>query len=92
MKWMAVCCLIFENKGLTNFIFENTGLTRALLTISALCEPPASGQGLAIAHSIVVDKHGGSLTVESQVGDGATFAIWLPVDGSSAAPVAPNID
>ncbi len=49
-----------------------------------------SGQGLAIARSIVVDKHGGSLTFESRVGNGTTFTIWLPVNGSAAAPAAPT--
>jgi predicted ATPase/signal transduction histidine kinase len=43
-----------------------------------------SGQGLAISRSIVVDKHGGSLTFESEVGKGTTFTIRLPVDGSGA--------
>jgi PAS domain S-box-containing protein len=38
-----------------------------------------SGQGLAIARSIVVDKHQGSLTFESEVGTGTTFTILLPV-------------
>ncbi len=47
-----------------------------------------SGQGLAIARSIVMDKHGGSLTFESEVGKGTTFIIRLPVNGSSAAPVS----
>lgn len=40
-----------------------------------------SGQGLAIARSIVVDKHGGSLTFDSEAGKGTTFTIRLPVDG-----------
>lgn len=38
-----------------------------------------SSQGLAIAYWIVVDKHGGSLTFESEVGSGTTFTILLPV-------------
>ncbi|MEO8551183.1 MAG: ATP-binding protein, partial [Kofleriaceae bacterium] len=37
-----------------------------------------TGQGLAIARSIVVGKHGGRLDVESRVGNGTTFTIWLP--------------
>jgi signal transduction histidine kinase len=37
-----------------------------------------SGQGLAIARSIVVGKHGGMLDVASQVGVGTTFTIALP--------------
>jgi signal transduction histidine kinase len=38
-----------------------------------------SGQGLAIAHSVVVDKHGGSLTFDSTVGKGSVFTIRLPI-------------
>jgi two-component system, NtrC family, sensor kinase len=40
-----------------------------------------SGQGLAIARSIVVDKHGGSLTFNTEVGKGTTFIVRLPVEG-----------
>jgi signal transduction histidine kinase len=38
-----------------------------------------SGQGLAIARSIVVDKHGGTLGFTSEVGKGTTFSAVLPV-------------
>ena len=40
-----------------------------------------TGQGLAISRSIIVDKHGGTLTFESEVGQGTTFLIRLPVSG-----------
>jgi signal transduction histidine kinase len=40
-----------------------------------------TGQGLAIARSIVVDKHGGTLTFESSMGHGTTFLISLPIHG-----------
>jgi signal transduction histidine kinase len=40
-----------------------------------------AGQGLAIARSVVVTKHGGTLTFESEVGKGTTFTIRLPIDG-----------
>lgn len=40
-----------------------------------------SGQGLAIARSVVVDKHNGTLACESEEGKGATFVIRLPIDG-----------
>ena len=42
-----------------------------------------TGQGLAISRAIVVDRHGGSLTFETEMGRGTTFWITLPV--SSAA-------
>jgi two-component system NtrC family sensor kinase len=40
-----------------------------------------TGQGLAIARSIVVDKHQGTITFDSQVGRGTCFTIRLPVGG-----------
>lgn len=41
-----------------------------------------SGQGLAISHSIVVDKHKGQLSFETQEGVGTTFYIRLPIQGA----------
>jgi PAS domain S-box-containing protein len=41
-----------------------------------------TGQGLSIAHSVVVDKHGGSLDLEQGQGSGATFIIRLPLTGA----------
>jgi signal transduction histidine kinase len=38
-----------------------------------------TGQGLAIARSIVVDKHGGNITFTSEVGKGTTFYVRLPL-------------
>ncbi len=42
-----------------------------------------SGQGLAIVRNIVVDKHGGTVSFESEVSKGTTFAITLPVDAEA---------
>ncbi|MFZ0200170.1 MAG: ATP-binding protein [Candidatus Sulfotelmatobacter sp.] len=39
-----------------------------------------TGQGLAIARSVVVDRHGGSLTFTSEVGKGTTFYVRLPLN------------
>lgn len=38
-----------------------------------------SGQGLAISHTVIVEKHKGTLDLESQVGQGTTFIIGLPL-------------
>ena len=49
-----------------------------------------TGQGLSIAHAVIVKKHGGGLTLESDPGQGATFVIRLPVgadEGPAATPV-----
>ncbi len=40
-----------------------------------------TGQGLAITHSIVVDKHGGEISVKSDVGIGTEFTLRLPIGG-----------
>ncbi len=40
-----------------------------------------TGQGLAITHSIVADKHGGTLQVYSEVDEGTQFIISLPIAG-----------
>lgn len=41
-----------------------------------------TGQGLAIAHSVIVEKHGGSIRFETESGRGTTFIILLPYHGS----------
>lgn len=43
-----------------------------------------TGQGLAIAHSVIVNKHGGTLRFETERGKGTTFFIRLPVGGPAA--------
>ncbi|HKP58944.1 MAG TPA: ATP-binding protein [Polyangiales bacterium] len=45
----------------------------------------ATGQGLAIARNVVVNKHQGSLTFESEVGKGTTFRVILPVRAGADA-------
>ena len=38
-----------------------------------------TGQGLAISHNVVVDKHRGEIEVESEEGVGTTFVVRLPL-------------
>jgi PAS domain S-box-containing protein len=40
-----------------------------------------TGQGLTIARSVVVDKHGGTIQFVTETGKGTTFTIRLPLDG-----------
>ncbi|HET8699545.1 MAG TPA: ATP-binding protein [Gammaproteobacteria bacterium] len=44
-----------------------------------------TGQGLALAHRIVVDHHGGAIRVTSQVGKGTRFKVRLPIEPADAA-------
>jgi two-component system NtrC family sensor kinase len=39
-----------------------------------------TGQGLAIVHNVVVDKHSGQIHVESEQGQGTTFIVKLPTN------------
>ncbi len=41
-----------------------------------------TGQGLAIAHDVVTQKHGGTLTFETKPGTGTVFIIRLPIEGA----------
>jgi signal transduction histidine kinase len=47
-----------------------------------------TGQGLAIARAVVVDKHGGTLRFDTEVGKGTTFYIRLPIAGPPSASAA----
>jgi signal transduction histidine kinase len=46
------------------------------------------GQGLALAWRVVVGHHGGTLSFESQVGQGTTFTIKLPLGPPAERPAA----
>jgi signal transduction histidine kinase len=45
-----------------------------------------TGQGLALARAVVVEKHGGTLTFDTAMGQGTTFHIRIPVNGATRAP------
>jgi two-component system NtrC family sensor kinase len=46
-----------------------------------------TGQGLALARSVVVGKHKGSLDVETEVGRGTTFVLRLPIAAACEQPL-----
>ncbi|MCD6390121.1 MAG: response regulator [Desulfobulbaceae bacterium] len=39
-----------------------------------------TGQGMAIARDVVVEKHGGTISFETELGKGTTFIVRLPFD------------
>jgi len=46
-----------------------------------------TGQGLAIAHAVVVQKHHGSIELRSVEGEGTTFVIRIPIEPPAATAV-----
>jgi PAS domain S-box-containing protein len=49
-----------------------------------------TGLGLSLVHAIVADLDG-AIDIATKVGEGTTFAIWLPVAGQAARPVAETV-
>jgi signal transduction histidine kinase len=45
-----------------------------------------SGQGLAISRTVIVEQHGGTLRLETEDRQGATFTIRLPINNGEHAP------
>ena len=50
-----------------------------------------TGQGLALAHSVIVKKHHGQLWFDSEEGLGTTFHIRLPLETSAAETTAEHL-
>jgi signal transduction histidine kinase len=44
-----------------------------------------TGQGLALAHNVIIVKHGGAIRVDSTPGVGTTFIISLPLAAPDVA-------
>jgi len=68
--------------------FSDTGVGIPEENLSKIFDPffttkevgKGTGLGLAVCYGIV-EKHGGSIDVDSKVGEGTTFRIILPVKG-----------
>lgn len=39
-----------------------------------------TGQGLALARAVIVERHGGELDFDTELGVGTTFRLWLPLE------------
>lgn len=59
--------------GIRDHVFEPFFTTKAI--------GKGTGQGLALAWSVIVDKHRGTLSFDSTPGLGTTFTIRLPIGG-----------
>jgi signal transduction histidine kinase len=70
----------------------DTGTGIAPESLDKIFEPffstkePGKGTGLGLAISArIIDSFGGTITVESKVGEGSSFMVWLPVEAVNVA-------
>ena len=77
--------------------FRDTGPGIEAESIDKIFDPyfttkrQGTGLGLAICRS-VLQRHGGSLTVENHPESGACFTAWLPVSADTSTPLPASID
>jgi len=69
-----------------------SNLTRVFDPFFTTKEPgKGTGLGLSISYDIVVTKHGGRLSAESEPGKGSSFIIELPIAGPPDSGSSPNM-
>jgi PAS domain S-box-containing protein len=86
----------YEEKGHIVVAISDTGTGIPPAVQSRVFDPffttkgvgKGTGQGLALAHSVVVEQHGGTITFDTQIGKGTTFYVRIPstlpqVDGKA---------
>ena len=81
------CCLRFSDQGIG---FDPQYAERVFSLFQRLHgrnEYSGTGIGLALCRKIV-ERHGGTITAQSEVGDGAVFTVYLPMTQTVMEPLA----
>lgn len=92
---LSITCRRVDERLLMRFIDTGTGMTEEVR--ERIFEPfyttkgaLGTGLGLAVSYGII-ERHGGHINVESEVGIGTTFEIDLPVSVPSQVPIRPRV-
>jgi len=80
-------CQQRESRNWLTLSLKDTGMGIAPDNLERVFEPffttrsrdGGTGLGLSVSYGIIAD-HGGFIEVDSQVGKGSIFTIWLPVE------------
>jgi signal transduction histidine kinase len=73
--------------------FRDDGLGMTTETMTHLFEPffttksTGSGLGLSVSYGII-EAHEGKISVTSELGEGSTFVIWLPLEAATVDRVS----
>ena len=85
-----LCVKTGVSDGQVQVIFTDTGVGIAPAHLDRIFDPFFTtmpvGQGIGLGLSIsyaIIQQHGGRITVKSQIGEGSTFIVWLPMAGSA---------
>ncbi len=87
--------LVTQDRNWIVLSFTDSGVGIAPENLDKVFEPffttktSGTGLGLGISQNIV-NSHGGRLTVESTLGVGSTFSVWLPIPRPDDARLAPR--
>lgn len=82
---ITICTALDDNKVHVSIADSGTGIPEEIR--SRIFDPffttkevgRGTGQGLAIARTVIVERHKGTMSFESEVGKGTTFHIRLPI-------------
>lgn len=81
-----------QDQELIEFQVADTGMGMSAETMANIFQPffstkgaDNSGLGLAVIHGIIL-RHGGTITVDSEPGQGTTFSVTLPASMPEEAP------